>query len=443
METAPLERAASPLRPHDSASARGNRLALVLLLAINLFNYIDRYVLSAALTPIKHEFFSAGDSKANFWVGMLATAFLVSYMLAAPIFGWLADRTSRWKLIGAAVAVWSLASGASGLAGSFAALLVTRLFVGIGEAAYGPAAPALLSDMYPIERRGRVLSWFYMAIPVGSAIGYAFGGLMVEHAHWRTAFYLVVPPGLLLALGCLLMRDPGRGASELQPVARRAAHWRDYVTLLRTPSYVLNTLGMTAMSFAIGGVAYWMPDYIHEFRKQPNPGQIGLIFGGLTALSGLTATLLGGLVGDKLSARFAGAYFLVSGGSILLAFPCFLMTLHRPFPEAWAWIFLTEFFMFFNTGPTNTILANVTHPAVRATGYALNILVIHLLGDAISPPLIGKLADMAHKDDVPDMNAGFRTVSIAILLGGVFWLWGARFLGRDTQRAPTRISSEV
>jgi MFS family permease len=410
-------------------------MALGLLLAINLFNYIDRSILFAGLSRIKGDFFAADDADARFWMGTLTTAFLVSYMLAAPMFGWLADRTSRWRLIGAALIVWSLASGASGLATTFGVLLVTRMFVGIGEAAYGPAAPALIADLFPIERRGRVMAWFYMAIPVGSAIGYAFGGQIAEHWNWRWAFYLVVPPGLLLSGLCFLMGEPRRGAADARPVAPHTARLRDYLVLLRTPSYVLNTLGMTAMTFAIGGVAAWMPDYIHEYRGYGTLGQVTLVFGGLTALSGLVATLLGGIAGDKLSARWPGAYFLVSGCGLLLAFPCFLLVLQVSFPAAWVWVFLCEFCLFFNTGPANTILANVTHPSMRATAFALNILAIHLLGDAISPPLIGLLSDR-HGGD---MNVGFRAVSVAILVGAVFWLWGAKYLERDTRLAPTRI----
>jgi MFS family permease len=437
METASVQGMTSGNLPPgmDPASVRNARLSLGLLLAINLFNYIDRYILSASLPVIQGEILQ-GDLHADERAGDLASVFLIAYMFASPVFGWLADRTSRWLLVGGAVVVWSLASGGSGLAMSFVAMLVTRIFVGVGEAAYGPTAPALISDLYPIERRGQVLAWFYMAIPVGSAIGYAFGGQMAKHGLWREAFYLVVPPGLLLALLCFRMRDPRRGASEAKPVAARSARLHDYVILARTPSYVFNTLGMTALTFAIGGVAFWMPKYIY-FRGEPDLGMIGLKFGALTAISGLTATLLGGIVGDKLAVRYKGAYFLVSGTSLLLSFPFFLLVLHRPFPESWGWIFLTEFFLFFNTGPSNTILANVTHPAMRATGFALNILIIHLFGDALSPKLIGKLND-SHNHD---MNVGFRAVSIAIVVGGIFWLLGARYLDRDTQLAPTRIDT--
>ncbi|HXT60523.1 MAG TPA: MFS transporter [Pirellulales bacterium] len=414
-------------------AVRMARLSVALLLAINLLNYVDRFVLAAAVPKIQSEF-SSSDSQ----MGSLATAFLVSYMITAPLFGWLADRFSRWKLMGLAVIAWSLASGASGWAESFAVLFATRLAVGVGEAAYGPAAPTVIADLYPIQRRGSVLAWFYMAIPVGSALGYVLGGIAAQHLHWRWAFYLVVPPGILLGLLCFLMPEPPRGASDSPTRSRRRVKLADYLTLLRTPSYVLNCAGMTAMTFALGGVSFWMPKYIHLYRGEPNLDRVNVIFGALTVVSGISATLLGGLAGDRLSARFPGAYFLVSGAGMLLGFPCFLMVLFapfHPFPWAWIFIFLAEFCLFFNTGPTNTILANVTHPGVRSTAYALNIFIIHLLGDAISPPLIGAISDRFEGN----MNFGFMAVSGAILLSGVFWLWGARYLQRDTELAPSRI----
>ena len=193
--------------PENRQERTGARAAVALLLGINLICYLDRYILAAILPAIKAEFLP-GDPQANGKAGLLTTAFLVSYMLTAPVFGWMADRFSRWLIIALSVALWSLASGASGLAAGFGALLATRVFLGIGEAGYGPAAPSILSDLFPVERRGRVLAWFYMAIPVGSALGYAFGGLVGERLGWRWAFYLVTPPGLLLAGLCFLMREP-------------------------------------------------------------------------------------------------------------------------------------------------------------------------------------------------------------------------------------------
>src|SRR5438046_4736303 len=185
------------------------RTALFLLLGINLFNYIDRYVLSAVEPEIRAHFFAPSDPNAHALAGLLGTAFLVSYMVAASIFGWLADRTSRWIIIGVSVLLWSDATAASGIAGTFAVLFAMRLLVGVGEGGYGPAAPTIISDLFPLEVRGRVLSYFYVAIPVGSALGYAIGGFATSHWGWQTAFFAVAPPGVLLGLALFLRLDSG------------------------------------------------------------------------------------------------------------------------------------------------------------------------------------------------------------------------------------------
>jgi MFS family permease len=410
---------------------------VALLLLINLFNYIDRFVLASTLSPIGAELLP-DDPFQKSKMGALATAFLVTYMVLAPIFGWLADRVPRWWIIGGAVIAWSLASGGSGLAHTYEVLLLTRCLVGVGEAAYGPVAPTLIADLFPVERRGRVFAWFYAAIPVGSALGYILGGEMAGKGGpgWRWAFYSVVPPGVLLGLWCFLMREPRRGQTdELGDRPVRRAGLSDYKALLRVRSYVLNTLGMTAMTFAIGALAIWMPTYLKEAGVQGFLGRTpDTVFGAVTALAGLVATLLGGLVGDRLRNRLTGSYFVVSGIAMIVGFPVVLLVLVTPPPWIWIVIFLAEFCLFFNTGPTNTIIANVTHPSIRASAFALNIFVIHALGDAISPPIIGYLADITGR-----LTAGFALVSLTVLLGGIVWLWGARFLEEDTRRAPTSL----
>lgn len=490
--------AGDPKAGVPTAPLPGARLALILLLAINLFNYIDRQVLAAVLPKLRTAFV-ADDPNASTKLGLLSTAFMASYMILAPLFGWLGDRTSRWFLVGVGVILWSLASGASGLAATFLTLLITRCFVGVGEAAYGPVAPTLISDLYPVKVRGSVLAWFYAAIPVGSALGYVLGGMVGGSLGWRWAFYLVVPPGLLLGLWCFLMREPPRGQADTGLTAPpRRAGMKDYLILAKIPSYVLDTLGMTAMTFAMGGIGYWMPTYILEregkvqlteqvfqtlqegpdalpesaliklqslggqvypykefeaklketltederahFQERildvachPTLGWINTLFGGIIVISGLAATLLGGIAGDRLRGRFPGSYFLVAGVSLSMAVPLILLVLWSPFPAAWVFIFLAVFFIFFNTGPTNTILANVTHPAMRSTAFALNIFIIHILGDAISPTVMGWIKDRH------SLDAALATVSVVLLVGGVLWLCGVRHLERDTKLATTRL----
>lgn len=472
-------------------AARGAALALALLLGINLFNYIDRQVLSAVLPRIEAAFVP-DDPNGKAKMGALTFAFMVTYMLLSPVFGWLGDRYSRWKLMGVGVILWSLASGLSGLAWLYPIMFLSRCFVGVGEAAYGPAAPSVISDLYPIEKRGSKMAWFYMAIPVGSALGFVLGGAISELLHWRWAFYVVVIPGLLLGILCFFMKEPDRRLGRATP---QRLGWRGYADLFRIPSYALNTAGMTAMTFVLGGVAAWMPAYLYdrearfeitsarlqklkqspetpppdvhdkleslrsdavlvqkeltkklaaaltpdELRRHSNAildatqtdasprlGTITTIFGGITVIGGIIATLLGGVIGDKLRPRYGGSYFLVSGIGMLIGFPLFVAALWTPFPLAWVLLFAAIFFLFFNTGPTNTALANVTHPAVRASAFALNIFVIHALGDAISPAIIGAIADATN------LGTAFVIVATMIPVSGLLWLWGARYLKRDT-----------
>jgi MFS family permease len=440
--------------------AKGARGALVLLLTINLFNYIDRYILAAVEPSIRADtqIFPEGPGSvpegstardvmmvAMAKTGLLSTAFLVSYMVTAPLFGWLADRMNRWVMVGLAVAIWSLASGASGLAGTFAALLITRCFVGIGEAGYGPSAPAMISDLYPVERRGAVLAWFYMAIPVGSALGYVFGGLVGGSLGWRWPFYLVVPPGLLLAGICFYMgrkvHQPAPAQTAQMAEPKRKPGLRDYLGVLKIPSYALDSAGMTAMTFAIGGFSFWMPAYLVE-KAYVGGGtveaalkEVNFNFGAITVVCGIAATLLGGWLGDYFRRYMSGSYFIVSAAGIMLSALFIILMIHTAFPFAWVWLFFAVFFLFLNTGPSNTILANVTHPSVRAQAFAMNILIIHALGDAISPPILGAVAGKY------GWNQALYIVAAVMVLGGALWFWGAAYLKRDTDRADNPLPS--
>ncbi|MDQ3120666.1 MAG: MFS transporter [Verrucomicrobiota bacterium] len=396
----------------------GAHAALALLLGINLFNYIDRYILAAVEPNIRATFFAPDDPNAMAMTGSLATAFLVTYMLSAPALSWLIDRYSRWMIVGICVIFWSIATAASGLAATFALLFISRIFIGIGEGGYGPAGPAILADYFPAQTRGRVMAVFCCAIPVGSALGYVLGGVINAQLGWRWAFYLMTIPGVILGISCFFKKDPRakRTAGEKPKQAGKA----DYLALLRTKAFVFNCMAQTAMTFALGGLAFWMPAYL-IYREQ-SPSLATPVFGGITVVAGLLSTLLGGFVADKIQGRYPGSYFLVSGVGMLLAVPLFLATLFLPFPLAWVTLFGAVFFVFLNTGPSNAALANVAAPEVRATAFALNIFIIHLLGDAISPPLLGLIAGRWN------LNVAFFVLSGAILVSGIIWLIGMKYL---------------
>lgn len=407
-----------------STALPGARLSLGLLLSINLLNYIDRYVLSAVEPNISKDFFGPSQAPAP-QMGWLPTAFILSYMIMAPVFGWFADRYSRWLLVGISVLLWSGATAASGWAATFTILLITRLFVGVGEAGYGPAAPTIISDMFPVARRGTVLAWFYVAIPVGSALGYVIGHAIGDHSlGWRWAFYIVTLPGIFLGIWSLFMKDPPRGTADVGHATRGLPKLADYRHLMKIPSFLYNTAAMAAMTFAIGGMSFWMPDYLVKSRHLPDSAK--LTFGVLTAVAGLTATILGGITGDKLRKRFGGAYFLVSGIGILISAPFVMAILYVPFPYAWWFLFVALFFLFFNTGPSNTALANVVSPRVRASAFAVNIFLIHALGDAPSPPILGYIARAF------SWNAAFGLVAGLMVVASALWLIGMPHLQPDT-----------
>src|SRR5262245_30177081 len=411
------------MQPLGQKTMSGARGALFLLLAINLFNYIDRQVLAAVEPDIRATFFAPDDVNRMTKTGLLGVAFFVTYMVSAPVLGFLADRISRWLIVGIAVVLWSLASGASGLAATFGILFATRIFVGIGEGGYGPAAPTIISDLFPIETRGRVMAIFYTAIPVGSALGYVIGGLVGAHLGWRWAFYLVTPPGLLLGLLCFWRRDPRAAVDQtVQKSPRRGI--RDYLNLFRTRSYLINCVAQTLMTFAVGGLAFWASAYLRYRNQSPDVGMT--IFGLILVVAGLTATLLGGVVADRLRSRFAGSYFWVSGIGMLIACPFFIVSLYVPFPAAWIPMFLAIFFLFLNTGPSNTALANVSLPEVRATAFAANIFVIHAFGDVQAFWLLGYIGGHTN------MHVAFLFVSGIILLSGLVWLFGVKYLPADT-----------
>lgn len=402
-----------------SDPARAARFALWILTLVNLFNYFDRYVVSSLVESLKSSELALSDTQ----LGALMTGFILVYMLTSPIFGTLGDRKPRPKLLAAGVGVWSLATATGGLARSFAGLFAARAVVGVGEAAYGTIAPALLADSFPKERRGRVFAIFYAAIPIGSAAGYVLGGLIDQRFGWRAAFFLAGLPGLLLALVCLSLKDPPRGAQDPDsppPTAATRGVWASYLGLLRNRAYVWIVLGYAAYTFALGGLAFWTPAFLERVRGLSR-AEATVQFGIIVVATGFVGTFAGGWLGDFLLRKSREAYLWVSGWTALAAAPVALVAFVVPQKAVYlSAIVLAELLLFASTGPINSAIVNVVAPTERATAVALSILGIHLLGDVPSPPLMGAISDAT------SLATAFRIVPAAIALAGILWLVTAR-----------------
>jgi MFS family permease len=406
-----------------SEATRSARYALGVLTFINLFNYLDRFVMSAVLDPIK-ESLHLTDAQ----LGLIGTGFIVVYMATSPFFGALGDRKKRPPLIALGVAIWSLATTLGGFARGFVTLLLSRSLVGVGEAAYGTIAPALLSDHFPLSRRGRIFAVFFAAIPIGSATGYILGGWAGETFGWRAAFWIAGLPGLLLALLVLLVKDVPRGQNDEAPVhAAHAGSFGAYLDLVRNRTYIFAVLGYAAYTFALGGLAFWMPAFLHRIRGMPLR-EATVTFGGIAAATGFVGTFAGGWLGDALLKRTKQSYLWVSGVSALLAAPFTYVALSHPHkPVYLTCMIIAETFIFMSTGPINSAIVNAVAPDERATAVGLSVFLMHLLGDVPSPPLIGWLSDRS------TLEHAFLIVPVAIVLCGVIWVWGA--MTRETRVA--------
>lgn len=392
------------------------RYALIVLTAMNLLNYLDRYVPSAV-----KDLFKADLQMTDAETSLPLTAFVIVYMITSPIFGGLADKMSRTHLIAGGVALWSLATAAAAFATGFKTFFLARALVGVGEAAYATISPALLSDFYPPERRNRVLTIFYVAIPVGSALGFSIGGLLGEHYGWRTAFLACGAPGLLAAGLALRIRDPGRGALDTDK-GEAVPAWGDALRrLARNPAYVVTVLGYTLVTFAAGALADWFPTFLSRERGL-SVAEAGSMVGTMTVAGGLLGTVAGGFIAEKLQQRTRQPYLAVSGVSMVLATAFGWAAIHASERTAIAvMIFLTQFFLWFYNGPVNTLLVNCVPASMRARAFSLSILCIHLFGDAVSPPLVGLVSDATGS-----LGTAIMAVPVAMAAGALVWIYGWR-----------------
>jgi MFS family permease len=394
--------------------SRSPGVVLGSLTTLNALNYLDRYV-SAATLPLILADLAISDAQG----GLLQSLFIVAYSLACGPAGWLGDYANRLRLVATGVFVWSLATVASGLAPTYGWLLVARAVIGVGEASYAVVTPSLLSDCYAAERRARVLGVFYAAIPIGSALGYIVGGVIGEAHGWRAAFFVAGAPGAALAFLLLLLTEPPRGAQDrIRGAATPPGLAPSLRALASRPSYIVNTGAQIIYTFSMGGLAAWMPTYFVRERGIPL-GSAGSTFGVLLVIAGFAGTLLGGRISALMERRHPGADFIVSGWSLVASIIFTLFAVLAPQPAVfWPAMFVTLLLVFVNIGPLNAAMANVLPAELRARGFAVTTLLMHLLGDAASPWLIGAASDQVGLRPPVVMTGCLLAAAGLVLLAG-------------------------
>jgi MFS family permease len=443
-------------------------VTLALLFCLNLLNFIDRYILPGAQPLIQREFHSTDQQ-----MGALTTALFVFYMIAAPLSGWLGDRlngkqlavvgavliglareaflghwislvgfgalavvvlilylrlvpakarssgrSSRKSIIIFGAILWSLATLATVWVHDYQTLYIRHALVGVGEATFSIFAPALLADFYPERDRNRILSIFYLAIPVGAALGYVAGGELGSLWGWRAPFFLCAIPGLLIAaLYGWIGKEPVRGASDH---IKQTTDRTTFLGLFTNPAYLTATLGLATLTFVMGGISAWVPTFLHRSAGL-SVGNASMVVGGITVIDGIAGTLVGGWVAQRWLRTNHRALYLLSFWSVALTLPCGALVFFGP--PAWAipTLFAAEFFLFLNTGPLNAAIVNSVTAPVRATAIGLNLFFIHFFGDTFSPQIIGAISDRTN------LRLGLGVTLIMLVISCGFLGFGARF----------------
>ncbi len=395
------------------ASVAGATTALVLLTALNFVNYIDRYILPGVQEMVKHEF-SVSDER----IGALTFWFMLAYVLASPITGWIGDRYRRKPLIVGAALFCSGINIFTATVHSFDTLMIRHAALGLGEACFGIFGPVILADFYPDDQRNRVLTIFNVALPVGAALGYLIGGSVGGTYGWRMPFYVSAVPGVVIALLIFFfMKEPERGASEGErPKLEKGV----VLSLVRNPAYLTAVLGLAAVTFSLGGISWWMPSFLQRVDGR-SPASAGFLMGAITVVTGILGTITGGWIAQRWSRTNHRALYLVPAWSALLAVPPALVCFFGPKEMILPMLAAAQFFIFLGTGPLNAATVNSVGPGIRATALAGQLFLIHVLGDAPSPRIIGLVSDHSN------LSMGLGVTLITFVIAAVLLFVGARY----------------
>jgi MFS family permease len=369
---------------------------LAVLALINFVNFADRSVVFPLL-PLLRQQMNLTDGQ----LGSLQSGLLVVLALASIPCGLFADRFSRIQIIAGGVVFWSLATVACGFASSFALLFVARSLIGVGEAAYAPAAQSMISDSFPYQRRAMAQSIFAIGMLLGGAAGQAFGGVMGEVHGWKFTFIIVGLACMIPALFVLkLPEPPRRPRSEVMPI----------ISLLRVPAFIAMIVAGTCITFSSVSILTWGIDFAVNY-KEFSLREASVSLAAVALLSLLLGVLSGGFLADRLHRKYPYGRIIVIAAAFLFAAPFVLLAIQTD--EKWIFLtalFIGGYFMSWYHGPVTAVLHDLTPQRAHATSIGVYMFVTQLLG-AIGPQLVGKISDAS------DLQLGLQ-VAVAVMVGG-------------------------
>ncbi len=406
---------------------KGATVALVLLTAMNFVNYLDRYILPAVQEQVKGEF-HLSDAQ----IGTLTFWFMVAYVGASPLTGWLGDRFRRKPMIVIAALAIAAMNFVTANVHDYLSLNIRHAALGIGEACFGIFAPALLADFYADGQRNRVLTIFNMALPFGAACSYEGGAWVAAHYGWRMSFVSSAIPGALVGLAIwAFMREPVRTGGDSESV--HPTHGDDEtvamngapkhigaLSLVKNPAYLCAILGYAAVTFSLGGISWWMPSFLHRVGGY-SVEAAGGVMGPIIVVAGIGGTGLGGWAAQVWSRRTAKALYLVPAISAALTVPPALLCFFGPRSVMVPSLAVAVFLVFLGTGPVNAATLNAVPANLRAMAMAGQLFALHIFGDMFSPALIGLVSDHSN------LRIGLGITLITFVLGAAIFFAGSKY----------------
>jgi MFS family permease len=434
-----------------SDSRKDARFALWVLFGINLMNFFDRTLGAALAEPVRREF-GLSDQQ----VGFTSTAFIVAYAIVGLPLGRLADTRNRTRLAAAGVGFWSLLTAAGGGVWNFPSLLVARIGVGLGEAVCAPAGQSLIGDYFPPERRSRALALFMAGLPLGIFAAFLFAGEIAARYNWRVVYFVACVPGLVLAVLALRMREPVRGATEVQAGSVRAASSTPFRDLARIPTFWWIVISGATFNFHAYATNAFNNAFLMRFHglSLREAGLVSSLSLGLVGLVGLT---IGGALGDRMRAWRPNGRLLLAAGGFVVAAPCAYIALQQPKGNVAVYAVLLAIMTaaaYVYYASVYSAMQDVVEPRLRGASVALYFFAMYLLGAAFGPVIVGALSDrmavgamqaagatvMTESFKAVGLHRAMYVIPVMLIITAVVLFAAARTVAADMARMQQRLS---